>query len=454
MNELILIVDDDATTLDLVSMGLEAQGFRVETAVEGTQALEKAADTDFDVVLTDVQMPGMSGIELCRALSAIRADLPVLVMTGHASMDVAVAALRNGAYDFITKPFELDTLQHHLDRALEHHRLKREVTSLRRRVRAQSSSGGLIGESRSMRELRDLIERVAATDVTVLLRGESGTGKEVSARAIHNASSRADGPFVAVNCAALPDSLLESELFGHERGAFTDAKTARRGLFLEADGGTLLLDEIGEMPLPMQAKLLRALQERVVRPVGGDRTRPFDTRIIAATNIDIESAVETNDFRQDLYYRLNVVEIEVDPLRARDSDVLLLAQHFLSVFSEKHGVSIAGMSKEAAQALTAYDWPGNVRELMNAVERAVALARFDELQVADLPRRLQEFQPTSVTFDASSSEGFITLEALERRYVTKVLAASDNNKSLAAETLGIDRKTLHRKLKRWGADAG
>jgi two-component system response regulator HydG len=280
------------------------------------------------------------------------------------------------------------------------------------------------------------------------LLGESGTGKEVVAQAIHRQSSRGDGPFVPINCAALPETLLESELFGHARGAFTDAKKARRGLFLEANGGTLFLDEIGEMPLPMQPKLLRALQERVVRPVGGDETIPFDTRVIAATNRDLAQATADGTFREDLYYRLNVVQIDLPPLRARGNDILLLAQAFIERFAARHKVDVRSLSPEAAERLMRHPWPGNVRELMNAIERGVALARGDTLQVADLPERIRDAERSRLDFVAEGPDDFVTLDELDRTYALKVLNAVGGNKSQAARILGVDRKTLLRRLKR------
>jgi DNA-binding NtrC family response regulator len=296
----------------------------------------------------------------------------------------------------------------------------------------------------------EMVDRVAASDISVLVTGESGSGKELVARALHDRSPRRGGPFVAINCAAVPEPLLESELFGHERGAFTDARSARQGLLLRANGGTLLLDEIGEMPLALQPKLLRALQERQVRPVGSDREIPFDTRIVASTNRDIEADVEERRFREDLYFRINVVHVHVPPLRARGGDILLLAQEFVSRFSSQLGKQVTGISTSAAERMLGYDWPGNVRELMNCIERAVALARFDTVTVEDLPEKVRAYRSSHALADAQDPSELVTLEELERRYILKVLKATGGNKARAARVLGLDRRTLYRKLERYG----
>jgi two-component system response regulator HydG len=302
--------------------------------------------------------------------------------------------------------------------------------------------------------LYDQLARIADSEASVLITGESGTGKELVAKALHRRSRRADKPFVAVNCAALPDTLLESELFGHAKGAFTDAQAARKGLFVQAEGGTLLFDEIGEMPLAMQAKLLRALEEGKVRPVGGETEVSFDARIIAATNRDLESAVEEGRFREDLFFRVNVIHIELPPLRSRGTDTLLLAQHFLEQFAARSGKEVVGLSKPVAERLLAYTWPGNVRELRNAVERAVALARYDKLAVEDLPEKIRDYQSSQVFVAGTDPAELVPLEEVERRYILHVLDSVDGNKTLAARTLGLDRKTLYRKLQQYGATDG
>lgn len=440
----VLFVDDDAAMCELVSDGLGAMNFEVTTVGSAEAALDVLDGNAFDVVLTDLELGGLDGLELCARLSSSRPDIPVLVLTGFGSMESAVGAIRAGAYDFFTKPVELDALAHHVHRAVEHRRLRDEVRQLRERLTRTARFDGVIGESAAMRDVRDLAGRVARTDVSVLITGETGTGKEVVANAIHEASERR-GPLVAINCAAVPESLLESELFGHVRGAFTNARTDRKGLFREANGGTVFLDEIGEMPTQMQVKLLRALQEQRVRPVGGDRELPFDARIIAATNRDLADEIRAGNFRDDLYYRLRVVSIELPPLRQRGQDVILLAEHFLRRYSERYSVPIKGLSEAAVRALVSYDWPGNVRELENAIDRAVALGRFDQIGVEDLPPTI--VRPSAPTPDAPVP--LIPVDDVVRRHVLSVLEAVDGNKSLAAEILQIDRKTLYRRLKSW-----
>jgi two-component system response regulator HydG len=339
-------------------------------------------------------------------------------------------------------------------RAAEHHQLRREVRLLRDGATASTHMGEIIGDSPAMRKVYDLIDRVSQSDASILVTGESGTGKELVARALHARSSRGQGPFVAVNCAAISAQLLESELFGHVRGAFTDAKTDRAGLFVQSSGGTLLLDEIGEMPLDMQSKLLRALQERRVRPVGGTREVEFDTRIIAATNKDIDAAVDDGRFREDLFYRINVVRIPVPPLRSRGNDVLLLAQHFLGTWADTSNKLVDGIVPEAARKLLEYDWPGNVRELENVMQRAVTLTRFDKITVDDLPERIRQHQSASLVVASDDPDHLPTLEELERRYIARVLATVGGNKTQAARVLGVDRRTLYRKLERYDKAEG
>jgi DNA-binding NtrC family response regulator len=366
-------------------------------------------------------------------------------------MEAAVGAIRAGAYDFITKPFEMDHFFLTLERAMGHKRLREEVKRLRSAVRESQHFTDMIGTSAQMQKVYDLVARVAETEATVLVTGESGTGKELVAKAIHTRSSRSQGPFVAINCAAMPESLLESELFGHTKGAFTDARQARQGLFLNACSGTLFLDEIGEMPMGMQAKLLRVLQERTVRPVGGDKEIPFDTRIITATNRDLDTEVAERRFREDLFYRINVVRIHVPTLRARAADVLTLAQHFIERFATVYRTSVKGLSSPAAERLVSYSWPGNVRELQNCIERAVALARDEVLGVDDLPEKLRDYRPSRVIVESEDPAELLPMEEIERRYILRAVQAVGGNKTLAAQVLGFDRRTLYRKLERYGA---
>ena len=446
MNGTILVVDDEEDTAVLLRDSLRKRGFDVESVGSAQAALEHLRTGPADVVVTDVQMAGMSGIELCQELRQRHPDLLPIVLTGQGGLETAIAAIRAGAYDFITKPVKVDALAIAVGRAIEHLNLRREVKRLRSHADRDVPIDGIAGNSPAIRETVELIRRVSDSDATVLVTGESGTGKELVARALHNLSPRRDQPFVAVNCAAMPAPLLESELFGHVRGAFTDAKRSRAGLFVQAGAGTIFLDEIGEMPIEMQVKLLRVLQERKVRPVGGDEEVPFEARVVTATNRDLETEVEEKRFREDLFYRINVVAIPVPPLRARAGDILLLAQYFLKRIAGRTSKPVQGISGPAARLLMDYDWPGNVRELENCMERAVALCRLDEITVDDLPSKIQEHQSSKIVITAESPGELITLDEMERRYVRQVLAAVGGNKTHAARILGIDRRSLYRRL--------
>jgi two-component system response regulator AtoC len=448
MQRRVLIVDDEAEVGLLLEAGLQQAGCETRTLTSPDAALALMDVEPFDLVVTDLQMPTMSGLELCERVLAAHPDVPVVLVTAHASLDSAIAAIRAGVYDFVTKPVKMQAFQLTVERALRHRELVGEVKRLREVVQP-AAFPGVIGSSVALRAVLDLVSRVASTDSTVLITGESGTGKELVARALHDRSRRAAGPFIALNCAAVPEALLDSELFGHTKGAFTGATNARTGLLLKASGGTLLLDEIGEMAMPMQAKLLRALQERTLRPVGGDHEVPFDVRIIAATNRDLETAVEEGRFRDDLYYRIHVVRIELPPLRTRGNDILELAQHALVRLARAAGKSVRGISGPAAQKLLAYSWPGNVRELSNAIESAIAITRFEELAVDDLPASVREHQGAHVIVAGDDPEQLPTMEEVERRYVARVMDAVQGNKALAARVLGFDRKTLYRKLERY-----
>jgi len=449
----ILLIDDDASLCDLLANDLEARGHHTRRAHSAEDGLRLLADDNFDVVVTDVNMGGMSGVDLCRHVRARHEDLPVVVMTAYGTLESAIAAIRAGAYDFITKPFEFDHFSLVIDRALGLHALRREVARLRTGTGESASiAPDLLGRSPALERVRDLIARVADTDSTILITGESGTGKELVAKAIHDASARKSGQFVAINCAAMPETLLESELFGHSRGAFTDAKAPRTGLFVRANQGTVFLDEIGEMPAGMQAKLLRALQERRVRPVGSDTEVEFDARIITATHRDLETEVNEKKFREDLFYRINVVRIHVPPLRARGNDTLILAQKFLERLAQQSKREVKGMSAAVAQKLLAYPWPGNVRQLQNCVERAVAVSRGKEIALEDLPDDVRDYQPSKVDLVGVDTNDAITamptMDEIERRYIRQVLGAVAGNKTLAAQILGFDRRTLYRKLDR------
>jgi len=446
----ILVADDDRSMCELLQAGLARRGFEVSWRTDATAALAAISEGDFDVIVTDLNMPGVNGLELCERVTANRPDVPVVVITAFGSLDTAVAAIRAGAYDFITKPFEMDGLRLTLDRAVQHHRLRDEVKRLRQAVTESRGFGEILANSPLMRRVLDLVNRAAESDATALITGESGTGKELVARALHQHSRRHDGPFVAVSCAAMPEALLESELFGHVRGAFTDARTPRTGLLLQANGGTLLLDEIGDMPLGLQPKLLRAIEDRRLRPLGENTERPFDVRLVCATNRDLEADIEENRFRADLFYRINVIHVELPPLRERDGDVLPLAQHFVQHFSRAAAKPVTGVSTAAAERLLAYTWPGNVRELRNCIERAVALTRFEEIAVEDLPEKVQNYRQSRVVVDLDDTAHLASMEEVERRYILRVLEAAGGQRTKAAQILGLDRKTLYRKLERWG----
>ncbi|NVB81599.1 MAG: sigma-54-dependent Fis family transcriptional regulator [Kofleriaceae bacterium] len=443
----ILIVDDEEDTALLLRDVLRKRGYHVEALLSAAECLEYMRRDPADVVISDIQMPNMSGIELCEQLYQRYPDCAPIVLTGYGRLDTAIAALRAGAWDFLTKPASGDILEIAIDRALEEFALQREVKRLITERSSEEPIEDMIGESSPMRELRRMIRRISLTDTTVLIQGESGTGKEIAAAALHRLSStRKEQPLVAVNCGAVPANLLESELFGHVKGAFTDARSARDGLFLQAGRGTLLLDEIGEMPLDMQAKLLRVLQQRTVRPVGGDDEIPFEARIILATNRDLETEVEEGRFREDLYHRINVVTITVPPLRSRPGDVLLLANTFIQRVAARRQTFVHGLSRQAAQLLMDYDWPGNVRELESCIERATALCRGTEIDVGDLPKKVVEHQSTRLEISTSSTAELLTLDEVNQRYVRQVLAAVGGNKTRAAQILGIDRRSIYRRL--------
>ena len=441
----LLVVDDDIDTAALLRDALRRRGYLVDEVHSAEECLHRLHEKPADVVVTDVKMPGMSGIDLCRELKEQFPNLLSIIVTGVASLDLAIEAIRAGAYDFLAKPVKADALTIAVGRAMDHIALKHELALLRETADTPTFEG-IAGTSAAIREMTEMIKRVGSSDATVLVTGASGTGKELVARAIHNVSPRRDRQFVAFNCAAIPGPLLESELFGHVRGAFTDAKHARAGLFVEAGTGTIFLDEIAEMPIELQVKLLRVLQERKLRPVGSDEEVSFEARVIAASNRDLENEVAEKRFREDLYYRINVVGVQVPPLRARVGDVLVLAHYFLKRAASRNRKPVAGISTPAARLLVNYDWPGNVRELENCMERAVALCRLDEITVDDLPPKVREYNNSNLVVAAESLSELITLDEMERRYVRHVLERVGGNKTHAARALGIDRRSLYRRL--------
>lgn len=449
MSSRILVIEDDRDMCDMLSAGLGRRGFTVSTYVSGRRGLAAVQAQQTDVVLADINLPDMNGLDICNTIASSQPDIPVVIMTAFGNMDTAIAAIRAGAYDFVTKPLDIDILAMALDRAVRFRGLQETVKKLRSAAKQPLSFANLVGESPAMEELFSKLGRIAESEATLLITGESGSGKELTTRAVHLNSSRKERPLVTINCAAMPGQLLESELFGHKKGAFTDASQDNKGLFLEADGGTLFLDEVGEIPLDLQPKLLRALEERCVRPVGGTTERTFDVRIIAATNRDLESAVEDGLFREDLFYRLNVINIEMPPLRSRGADILLLANGFLEDIAARQNKAVTGISDAAAEKLLDYEWPGNVRELRNAIEHAVALTHFEKIVPEDLPEKVRVFRKDYILLGAQDPLELISMEEMERRYIMHVLKTTGGNRTLTARILQVDRKTLYRKLQRY-----
>ena len=452
----ILVVDDEELYRRSLERILRRVGHEVSEARDATEALNAVADGDFDLVLADLRMPGLNGLELVRQLQDIQPDLPCIVVTGFGSPENSVDALRAGAFWYLEKPFDqsnLDVIRRLVDQAIEHGRLKAENRSLHRQLRSKYRFENIVGTSGALRRVLDLVAKVAESDSTVLITGESGTGKELVARAIHYSSRRAEQPLVTVNCGAIPEELLESELFGHEKGAFTNAVKDRQGRFEVANGGTIFLDEIGDMSLNLQVKLLRVLQDRTFERVGSSRTRKVDVRVIAATNQDLPIAIREGRFREDLFFRLNVIPIEVPPLRARAEDVPLLAQHFLANLSKERESKVDSISDAAMALLKAHDWPGNVRELENLIERLTILRGEGQIEVEDVPplspgdaaeRCLAPIIPeTGISFRD-------VVEAFETELILQALHMADWNKSRAAELLGLNRTTLIEKIKKKG----
>jgi two-component system response regulator HydG len=448
----VLIIDDESGILDSLRILLKNEGFSAHVALGGQQGLEQLGQVAPDVVLTDVRMPAVGGLDVLNAAREHDPDLPVVLMTAQATLQSAIQAVNQGAFYYIQKPFRNDEMVAILRRAVESRRLRSENRTLKREIRRRERSIAAqpIGTSRLWKDVVRLAETVAPTESTVLIQGESGTGKEVIARYIHDLSERSDGPFLSINCGALPEGLLESELFGHVRGSFTGAVKDKAGLFSAAARGTFFLDEIGETTPATQVKLLRVLQHREVIPVGATDAQPVDTRLISATNRDLEEEVRKGGFRSDLYYRLNVISIHLPPLRDRREDVPLLAAAFLEKITAHNGRSPKALSAPALQALQEFSWPGNVRELENALERAIILTQGDEIQVSALPERVIQRQSEPLVGRTASVSP--TLDTIERAYIQFVLSSEAGNKTRAAEVLGIDPSTLHRKLARYGDD--
>jgi two-component system response regulator HydG len=449
----VLVIDDESGILDSLRILLKNEGFTPHVALGGRQGLEQIDALSPDIVLTDVRMPNIGGVEVLAHARAKDPDMPVILMTAQATLQSAMQAVNQGAFHYILKPFRNDELVSILKRAAEHRQLKFENKSLRQEIKRRDgkTSGRPVGTAKSWIDVLRLAEMVAPTESTVLIQGESGTGKEVIARYIHDLSARTEGPFNSINCGALPESLLESELFGHVKGSFTGAVKDKSGLFTAAATGTFFLDEIGETTPATQVKLLRVLQHREVIPVGATEAIPIDTRLVAATNRDLEEEIKRGAFRSDLFYRLNVIALHLPPLRQRREDIPLLSTYFLERSAAQRGTATKQLSAEALERMSEYQWPGNVRELENALERAVILSPGDVIELDALPERLT--QREIVPLVSSQTPANPTLEAIERAYIMWVLGSESGNKSRAADVLGIDPSTLYRKLSKYGVEA-
>lgn len=443
----ILFVDDEESQRKAVGGFLEKKGFYVKTCSDGGAALETIKNEPWDIILSDLKMPGMNGIDLLRQAKQLVPDLVFILFTAYGTVEGAVEAMKLGAFDFVTKPVDLDVLEIMINKALENRRLLAENKRLRELIESSGRAEGIISESPRMEEVINLVARTASSSATVLITGDSGTGKERIARAIHYGSQRADKPMITVNCAAIPETLLEAELFGHEKGAFTGAHMARKGKIEAAQGGTLFIDEIGDMPMSLQPKLLRFLQEGTIEKLGSAETRKLDIRVIAATHRDLRQMVEKGGFREDLFFRLSVINIDIPPLRDRKQDILPLAEHFIKIYSEKNSKHVAGLSREAKDLVLKYSYPGNVRELENAIEAAVVLSRGEAIEADDLPANFGSNRTGAKTSGQSLPE---LLEAYEKSQVMESLKKSGGNKSEAARKLGISEKNIRDRLKKWG----
>lgn len=436
MNSHILIVDDDKAHGLMLETLLKKWQFKITRAENGLQAVEKIKEMPYDCVLMDIRMPDMDGVTALKFINAYNPAIPIIMMTAFSDIDSAVECVKNGAYDYLTKPLDFDRLRITIDKSLEHAKLKKQVQTMESEHQTQ-----IIGSSKAITQLKELIKSFAPSDATILIRGKSGTGKELVARTIYELSQRKNKPFVTVNCAALSETLLESELFGHEKGAFTGADKKREGRFFQANGGTIFLDEIGEISPQMQVKLLRVLQQKEIQRVGSDETLHVDVRIIAATNRILEEEIQKGTFREDLYYRLNVVTLDVPSLAEREGDIPILAQHFLTVFAKKNNKDIKGFTPKAMDCLIKHEWRGNVRELENVIERACILTYGEYIDTEQLPNLLQNLHAKKDEF-----ENITTLEEMEKAFILKTLKEYDDNKSETAKQLGISRKTLHTKI--------
>ncbi|MBN2542661.1 sigma-54-dependent Fis family transcriptional regulator [bacterium] len=444
----ILIVDDELIVRESLVDWLSESGYESVAVDDGYKAIEKVKSKDWDLLLVDLKMPKMDGIEVMRQVKEISKDIPIVIITGYPTVDTAVQAMKEGAYDYIVKPFNPEEINLVIRNILAHQKLVKENLYLRQELKRRYQFKDIVGKSSKMQDILSLLRTVAKSNSTVLINGESGTGKELIARAIHSTSLRAQGPFVAVSCAALPESLLESELFGHEKGAFTGAVSTRKGKFEMADNGTLFLDEVGDMDIRTQADFLRVLEEREFRRLGGSELIKVDVRVLSATNKNLEKLVEKGEFREDLYYRLNVVAMEVPPLRERREDIPLLIEHFVKKYAIENGKTIKFVDGDALDILIKYDWPGNVRELENTIERAIVVVKKHFIGLEELPTLIKD-KASTVAKDAEYSDETLSLQDIEKNHIETILEATEWNIKKAADVLEIDRTTLYNKLKKY-----
>lgn len=446
----ILVIDDEDSMCSFMEIMLSKEGFDVTSTTSATEGIDLLRDKNFDLVIADLNMPEMTGIDVLKRVKTFKSEQELIVMTAFASVDTAIEAMKQGAADYITKPFKIDEIRLVIDKAISRKRLLGENANLKKQLQSDNSFDRFIGSSKAIVELKKLAARVAGSDSTVLIRGESGTGKDLIARAIHLHSPRSGGPFITINCAALPENLLETELFGHKKGAFTGAIKDKDGLFKVASGGTFFLDEVGDTSLALQVKLLRVLEDRRITPVGDTKTIEVDVRLIAATNADLEEDVRANRFRADLFYRLNVIPIHIPPLRERQEDIPILVEFFVEHYCRKGNSPPRPISKAAMDILLGYGWPGNVRELENVIERAILLKRSGKLEPSDLPERVSKQVESSIVAEVQPANP--TLESIEKAYIHYIMSQTDGKKTEAARILGIDTSTLYRKIQRYDID--
>ncbi len=460
MSARILIIDDEESMCNFMEIMLAKEGYRVDSVTSPKEGISRLRKENYDLTIVDLNMPEMSGLDVLQEIRSFKSDQDMLVMTAYASVDTAIEAMKRGASDYITKPFKVDEIKLIIEKNISHARLRTENVQLKKQLATDNSFDKFIGSSEIVTQLKQLARQIAATESTVLIRGESGTGKDLVAKAIHHHSNRANGPFVTINCGALPENLLESELFGHKKGSFTGAIKDKDGLFKVADGGTFFLDEVGNMPVSVQVKLLRVLEDQLITPVGDTKPIHVNVRLIAATNADLEADVKAGSFREDLFYRLNVIPVYIPPLRDRRDDLDLLVEHFLTRIFSRQNREPKPVSDEAMQLLRNYRWPGNVRELENTLERAALLSKGERIDISDFPEKMAAAQPTeqsplqnaNPSQLSNSDEPLLnpTLESIEKAYIHFVMSQTDGNKAEAARILGIDTSTLYRKIERYG----